>query len=234
MDLGDSVKKIKNKLPLSQSKDVLNATKNWYNDRYESMQVQRNAFVLLACIFSVTISALMLGIWYYTSKTTIEPFVIEIEPKSGVTTVVYPLESKALSDDEAIRRFFVWKYVKLREEYFAGTFDLAFPQVALYSNDNSYSTFFRMNNKNNKQSPMNTFGLNGTRQIEMKSFTFLKPDVAQVRFKVIIQGVPIVATDKIATVDFVFDNKLLNEEQRFLNPLGFYVNNYTVEEEYNK
>jgi type IV secretion system protein VirB8 len=234
MGLEDNIKKIKGKLSLSQSKDVLSATKNWYSDRYESMQVQRNAFLLLACVFSFAISALMLGIWYYTSKTTIEPFVIEIEPKSGVTTVVYPLESKALSDDEAIRRYFVWKYVKLREEYFAGTFDLAFPQVALYSNDNTYATFFRMNNKNNKQSPINTFGLNGTRQIEMKSFTFLKPEVAQVRFKVIIQGVPIAASDRIATVDFVFDNKLLNEEQRFLNPLGFYVNNYTVEEEYNK
>jgi type IV secretion system protein VirB8 len=234
MGLGDSVKKIKDKLALNQSKDVLNATKNWYNDRYESMQVQRNAFVLLACVFSFSICALMLGIWYYTSKTSIEPFVIEIEPKTGVTTVVYPLETKALSDDEAIKKYFVWKYVRLREEYFSGTFDLAFPQVALYSNENTYGTFYRMNNKNNKQSPMNTFGTGGTRQIEMKSFTFLKPQVAQVRFKVNIQGVPIAATDKIATIDFVFDNQRLNEEQRYLNPLAFIVNEYNVVEEYNR
>jgi type IV secretion system protein VirB8 len=231
MSLGDSMKNLKGSLGQKQSKDGLQTSKNWYTDQFESMLVQRNIFLVLTLVFSFTISALMLGIWYYTSKTNIEPFVIEIEPKTGVTTVVYPLESKALSDEEAIKRYFIWNYVKLREEYFRSTFDYVFAQVNLFSSGEEYANFNRQNNINNKQSPYYTFGINGTKQVKLKSLTFLTDNVAQVRFKTEIAGVNLLGTDKIATVDFEFSNIGLNENQRLLNPLGFKVTNYRVEDE---
>ena len=227
--------------PSKETKDAISTTKNWFSDKYESVQVQRNLLSLILIIACVCVGVLALGISYIKSTRSIEPFVIEIEPKTGVATVVTPIDSEVYSENEAIKRYFIWKYVKLREEFYFSLYDLTMAQVSLFSAADVNARYRASANRGNKESPINKYGEGTTRLIELKSLTFLssaaggassgKTQTAQVRFRSVLQGALSDTRDKVAIVTFSFENIALDEQQRRDNPLGFRVADYKVEDE---
>ncbi|MCE2991776.1 MAG: type IV secretion system protein, partial [Candidatus Jidaibacter sp.] len=133
-------------------------SKNWYSDRYEWMLVQRNLLFVILLISMAIIVFLNFSISYIKSTKTIEPFVIEIEPKTGVPTVVEPLSIVAYSSNEVINRYFIWHFIKLREEYNYLTFPRATQEMRVLCNDSVYSQYRRSVDQNNLQSPSNLYG----------------------------------------------------------------------------
>jgi type IV secretion system protein VirB8 len=217
---------------VSNSKRDRNAVDNWFHDRFEWMQVQRNLLflILLGCVF--TICLLTFGISFIKSTKAIEPFVIEIEAKTGVPTVVDPLTSKAYSGMETIRRYFIWRYISMREEYDQGTFRINYQNVRYLSTDAVYWLFSRMYGQGNPESIVNKTP-NATRTIELKSMIFPDDSTAQVRIRVTVRapGGMENVLDKIVYLQFQFSNLELNDQQRLVNPLGFQVTNYKIENE---
>ena len=91
--------------------------KSWYMEQHESVVIQRN-ILLLGIIGSFIL--IMVGVWFIKrmqESHTVEPFVIQIEEKTGVPTVVDPVDAEQFTANEAIKRHFIIKYVKAREEY---------------------------------------------------------------------------------------------------------------------
>ncbi|WP_236870553.1 VirB8/TrbF family protein [Candidatus Bandiella numerosa] len=76
--------------------------KNWSDDRYQSTVIQRNLLLLLLLLLIVCFILIIISlttIRYLKNTQSIDPFVIEIEKKSGVSTVVEPLSIKTYSAD---------------------------------------------------------------------------------------------------------------------------------------
>lgn len=232
MSILDALKNIKKAQASGFSLDALQTAKNWYNDKYEWSQVQRNILVLLVLLFSGIIIFFTISIVYIKSTSTIEPFVIEIEPKSGVPTVVDPISAKVYSGQETIKRYYIWRYVKLREEYVRGTYQRSFNEVALMSVPEVFSQFRSLYSTGNPESPYNRLGEDGMRIIELKSMTFIEEKSVQVRFRTITRGGEGEAQeDRVAYLEFDFENIEMNDDQRLLNPLGYRVKKYRVENE---
>jgi type IV secretion system protein VirB8 len=232
MKLLGNIKQIKGRLQAAPSKDILQTTKNWFNDRYEWMQVQRNILLLTLVVCTAVIGVLAAGISFIKSSRSIEPFVIEIEPKTGVPVVVDPKTIEAFSADEAVKRYYVWYYIKAREEYFYPTFNKVYRDtIRVLSSDNVYYSYRQIFSQNNPQSPVNLYGSANTKTLQLKSIIFQDAGTAQVRFRATIEGSNGATVDKLVFITFEFRNLEMNQDDRLLNPLGFTVTNYQISDD---
>ncbi len=243
MRLLGNIKDIKSRLNAAPSKDVLQTTRNWFNDRYEWVQVQRNMFILISVVMAVSVTIMAAGVSFIKSSRTIEPFVIEIEPKTGVPTVVIPKTSQALSEDEAVRNFYVWYYVRMREEYYFNSYVTMLRAVRLMSEDDVYYEYWRSASPGNSQSSYTILGQSGVRTAALKSMIFdvkssVGPDgkqrflyTAQLRVRLTSKfagGTNETSVDKFIRMEFEMKNLELNADDRLINPLGFYVSQYQI------
>lgn len=207
------------------------ASKNWYNDRFEWMLIQRNLLFVILIVAIATIVFLNFSISFIKSTKSIEPFVIEIEPKTGVPTVVQPLSAIAYTANEAINRYFVWSYVTMREEYSSFEYVRAMKNVRLFSSDQVFGQYRRAVDQNNLQSPYNLYGTTSTRIIELKSLIMQDKNTAQVRIRMVVNGTQSSTADKIVLMRFTYDNLEISDEKRLVNPLGFTVLSYRIDNE---
>ncbi len=215
------------------NKEDAKILKSWYQERYESTLIQRNVLFLLLTVAIGVLAASVFIIGYIRSTRSIEPFVIEIEKKTGVATVVDPLTVAAYSANEAVKRYFVMKYISSREEYFQSTFSQNYYTVVrVLSTPNVYFSDYKPKfSLANPNSPYNIYGQASTRKISLKSIIFPTEKSAQVRIMMEVSGAVTSRSDKIVFLEFDFQNVEMNEQERLINPLGFRVTLYRIEDE---
>lgn len=217
----------------AQSKQV---SRNWYADRYETAIVWRNLFFLTTVASIVIVFFSVWAVESISTGKTIEPFVIEIEEKSGVTNVVVPLKKERYSTREAVRDYFLVKYVTARETYFPFSADYNYNTVVrILSSSAVYSRFRRLISAGNPNSPIRKGGRYSL-DIKISSISYLpqsgdSPGItAQVRFLTFVRGQS-QGVRKLATINFDFRDIPMNKEERYINPLGFQVTGYSVSDE---
>lgn len=216
----------------TEGDDVVSEARNWYLERFATVQTQRN---LLALFLIIAVCCLLIGVFVVREvmlSKSIEPFVIEIEKKTGITTVVNPFTYENLLADEALHRYFVLTYVRNRETFNPHTYQYNyFTVVRLLSTPDVYSDFARF--LRSDKSPITSLaGSEVGTVMRLRSLQFLEPGkVAQVRFTVKEQGPTQKESNKIATLSFMFVAMETNEEQREVNPVGFVVTSYRVSDE---
>lgn len=209
-------------------------TRNWYVDRYNSVLIQRNFMVIVTvvCIAAVIISVMVVA--QITSQKTIEPFVIQVEDRSGITKVIRPLTQEYLSRDTAVNNYFIVRYIQSRESYFHPTHEYDYrTAVRLMSAEGVYMRFRRQISTANEDSPVR-WGERGERRIEILTIlpselaSGLQGQGAQVRFRVtdIREGRAPVSRVKVARLRFDYVDMELTDEERYVNPVGFQVLQY--------
>lgn len=222
----------KNKSSKEQSE--LQETKNWYADRFQYVIVQRNilAFITFLSLAGIVLTTAVLA-WMMPLKT-IEPFVIQVEEKTGITQLIDPMEIKDLNANKALKSYFVAKYIKARESYDMSRLQESFELVRLMSTKQVHDQFKYIYSPTNPENPVNLLQHQGTRKVKIKSLTFLEPMTAQVRLLVTEyerDQTPTKQWHKIALVKFEFVKLNLQYEERYINPLGFRVTYYSIDEE---
>lgn len=232
MDLKSIIAKLLNKKE-GVNKETLSVSESWYSDKYESLLVQRNIFFLISLITAVALSISVLFMRYIKTTQSIEPFVIQVEEKTGVPTVVDPVTIQAYSANDAVVRYFIMKYIKAREEYYPALYRYNFDTVVrvLSSESVYYSDYKPKFSMGNPQSPVNILGANASRTVALKSIIFPTPGTAQVRFALQVNANNGLSSDKIALIQYEFTNINMNEDERLINPLGFRVINYKMDDE---
>lgn len=210
----------------------------WYQDSYETTLIQRNFLIILMFIALLIIITSLILIRYIKNNQVIEPFVIEIENKTGVPTVVEPVTIKDYSANESIKRYFIMKYIRAREEYTKISFMYNYSQVVrvLSTSDVYYSDYRPKFSPSNKNSPA-SMGDKYMRSVELKSLIFQNDNSVQVRLKIIEDSGGsnssnnITYSDKLVYMEFDFQNIEMNDMERLINPLGFVVKLYRITDE---
>ncbi|PIR39096.1 MAG: hypothetical protein COV35_04340 [Alphaproteobacteria bacterium CG11_big_fil_rev_8_21_14_0_20_39_49] len=220
------------------------ASKNWYEDRYQTVVVQRNFLVILILISTVGIIISTLGIIEVTSSKKIEPFVIEIEEKTGITNVIRPFLRERISQEEALKRYFLFQYVQAREGYNPSTYkDDYYKKVRLLSNQASYTSFrekLRSGEIDDIQSSIRSRG--SRRDIEVLSINDRsnlnlqkgKDKNVVMTYLVNFKATTTVSRGKTLTrrysaiIDFQFEDLENTLAELSINPLGFQVTRYAV------
>ncbi len=223
--------------------------KNWYNDRYESVSVQRNfaaVISLLALILSV-ISAFSIS--QIAPLKSVEPFVIEVDQKTGITQVVDPIKVKELTANESVNQYFIVQYARARES-FLGSPDrnyFNYNLVRVLSTPQIFYAYQQEIALSNPNSPGMRLGSGGSREIHIESVKSLdKADkrgkaqegddsiryLVKCRITEKTKGSPNDKTmQKLIFIEFKYADLDLTTEDRFSNPLGFQVTAYRVDDD---
>jgi type IV secretion system protein VirB8 len=209
---------------------------SWSQDLYGKTIVQRNLLFILSIILAIALVLSLIWMQINNSESKIKPFVIEIDKKTGVATTVKPLTSNEYSANLAVVRSLIINYIRAREEYSDGLFDRNFLDIVrVFSDPNIYYNYKNLFNKNNPQSPYNILSKTGMSKVKWKSIIFPKDGTAQIRITLQIYNSKdnkSVEINKIILMAFEFNESLqLNEEDRLINPLGFNVTLYQIEDE---
>ncbi len=223
------------KLKMQKAIRLQMQTKSWFQDKFQTVLVQRN---VLAIISLCSLIASLLAVYTVKSLTplkSVEPFIIQIEEKSGITQLVEPLDRSKLQAPEALDNYFLWSYVRARETYHPADQRRNWNITRIMSSKDVFSEYLLDVSPNNPTSARAVLGGAGTRVLSDPTVTYLddpERKVAQVRF-LVEETFKKVKTryPKIATIEYKYFDLELKRAERLVNPLGFQSLSYRLDEE---
>ncbi|MFT6077212.1 MAG: type IV secretion system protein VirB8 [Myxococcota bacterium] len=211
---------------ISDKSDQKFKIKSWYSNRYQIVVAQRNILFFLASLLTISMTTSIIFVKFVVSSKSLDPYVIEIEAKSGVPTVVNQLTSKTLTADEAVRKYFIHQFIQSAAAYNPKTYRLDVEKVRLLSTQNIYSGF------RNRIDPR-ALGVDSRIKLRIKSMKFLGSSNVEIRivrdFSSKENGPS--SKNEIINMAFNFTNLQLTTEERLINPLGFQVSGFSITEE---
>ncbi|MEC3912914.1 VirB8/TrbF family protein [Sphingobium sp. CR2-8] len=206
---------------------------SWDRDRFVVAARSRRLAWIVAGV-ATTLAVVSVGsVMALSPLKTVVPYVVTVDRSTGATDVTQELRGdKAITYDEAVRKYFLADYVRNREGWIPQAREEFFRKVLALSNreeQTRWTTFYR---KDNPDSPQNQFTVNDAVFVAIRSVAFISPTVAQVRFvKRLERDQQAIETPAIATITFDVLSKPETESGRYANPLGFQVRSYRADAE---
>lgn len=216
-------------------RSALEEAPDWDYDRYLSAVVSRNRW-MLAGILAITLAILQaIALIGLTPLKTTEPYVIREEVNSGSVTVLRPVkDGTAISQNEALRKYFLNRYIIARETFDPADVETAYNNVLLMTDAAAGQDFKQYAAVTNPASPYNVYGPKRVkRTVRVRSISFINNDTATVRFAASEKSAdqPERISYWVATIAYRFVNSPEKEDERLVNPLGFLVTSYRVDQE---
>lgn len=228
-------------VPKASSENVINNISNWYADRYISSIVQRNFMIIIVLLSLLVVIVSVIIVGNISSTFKIQPFVIEVEDKTGITNIVNPLEDRVVTTNQTLNKYFITKYIKARETYAYESWTYNYLTVVrLLSTPGVYFPFRRFVNVD-PNSPLALYGNQTSTSIAFRSLQFFPPTPdnkgkmsdpqAVVRFTIyadkgFLRGAVDNKINKIVTLTYKYQQTEMNDDDRMVNPLGFYITSY--------
>lgn len=204
--------------------------KSWFADRYEILETQRNILFVMVVGTLVAVIISVLAVGKISISKSFSPFVIQIEERTGSAKIVNPAGSNLLSGNEAMARYFIKKYLIARETYNPVDFEVnAKKTVRLFSAAPIYRDYLSVI-RNPSTDPSQIYGQRNTTTLKVKSFQKLR-DQFFVRFSVIEASGAKKVFEYIATITVDFLPMELTEDERDINPIGFQITGYRVDDD---
>jgi type IV secretion system protein VirB8 len=210
-----------------QDKKTKLKIKSWYSNRYQIVVVQRNILLLFTLISMFSVAVAVIFVKNIMSSKSLEPYVIEVEQKSGIATIVNQMTAQNFTGDQMIRQYFINEFIHAASGYDPKTYKKDVDKVRLLSVPAVYGDF---RNRINARE----LGTDSRIEIRVKSIQFTDSATAQIRTvrQISLAGVDTKTVDEVITMNFGFSpNMTLNLEERLINPLGFQVTRYAIAEE---
>lgn len=206
---------------------------DWYADRYQSIFVSRNRWLVTAILaLGLALAQEVTLVGLVPLKTSV-PFVIKEEVSGAITTVAPLKGDNSILYEESSRKYFLARYVISRETYDPAGLAENYTAVGLMSDHEEAQEFEHSIAQTNPKSPLHVYGQNTKRLIRVKSISFLNDHLAQVRLSANVKSRSGTETisEWVALVGFRFGPAPASESDRLVNPLGFYVTSYRLDQE---
>ena len=212
---------------MSENKKAKAKIKSWYSNRYQIVVVQRNILLLFTLVSMLSVAVAVIFVKNIMSSKSLDPYVIEVEEKTGVPTIVDQMTAKSFRGDQVVRKYFINQFIHSASGYEPKTYKEDMEKVRLFSVPSIYADF---KNRINARE----LGASSTIEVRIKSVQFPDNNTAQIRIakQTDVEGSEPKTKDEIITMGFYFSPEMnLTMEERLINPLGFQVNKYLIAEE---
>ncbi len=222
----------------------LTKIKNWYQDRYETVLIQRNFLLICVIAFIVVFGFTITGIIALNSTKVYEPFIVQIEENTGIITKVDNSTIRNLPTEKAVRNASLVRYVLAREAYSFSDYQFNYNQIVrLMSDKDTYQAFNAAVNPNAPGSPV-SLGFDYKIDVKIKSLIDLdeKQNLVQIRVSKAKLPTKQNSTEElfkqneksyIITLRYDYKDLDLSEIERYINPLGMQIIAYSINEEVN-
>jgi type IV secretion system protein VirB8 len=166
-----------------------------------------------------------------TPLKRVEPIVFRVNDTTGVVERVYDVRGGAMEVTEASKRYFLWQYVRLRQNYTPAEAKSNFEGVTLMSSPSVQTEYASQYRGSNPGSPQVVLGRDGSAMLRWVSTSFLGPKLAQVRFVQTERKGDTTLPPKhlVATIGFDFTPGEVKASTMNINPLGFIVTSYRAD-----
>jgi type IV secretion system protein VirB8 len=217
--------------PTSTDDTHVDAAKSWFKERYESALIQRNLLVIIAacCVVAITVS--VIAVTKISLGREFDPFVIQIEDTTGVARVVNPVSLDILSGKEELSKYFAKKYVVARETYNPVDFDKSARKVLrLLSTSQVYSDYLGYI-KSKTNDPTIIYGQRNTTYLTVRSWSKLSDTQYMLRFSLNETSGDKKKSNKISVIEYQYVPMELTDTDREINPVGFQITGYRVDDD---
>lgn len=168
---------------------------------------------------------------YTANRPPPPPFVLRVDKTTGIVDVVSSLGSSQENYEESVNKYFTQLYVRYREGFSSELAEEYYYNVGLMSIGVEQQKYFDAFNPKNPLSPLNVYGTYAKVKVQIKGTSFIKPNVALVRYVRFVErgsAKPDVS-HWTATIAFKYSGAAMKEHDRAINPLGFQVTEYRVD-----
>lgn len=229
-------------------REVSDSSKHWYQDKYQHVLTQRNMLALIALVALAAALVAVFAVMRLAPLKTVEPYLLQIDEKTGITQKVNPISQGDYAANEAIDRYFTSTYLRARESYNFSVLRYNYNLVRLMSAPDVFYRFRSAADPSDKTSVPGMLGATGQRDLRIKSIAYIsnptrpgeraKPDdakIMQARITTtdIIPNTADTVIDWVVTITFEYADLHLNEADQLLNPLGYTVTSYQIHREIN-
>ncbi|EAK4088020.1 type IV secretion system protein [Campylobacter jejuni] len=194
---------------------------------------KRAWLIAFISIFIAIIS--IIAVVLLTPLKTIEPYVIRVDNTTGMVDILTMLDEKEIKANEALDKYFISTYVKAREGYYYDLLnqDYLLTQLmssekvaneyrALYEGDNARDQILKNSNEVSVQILSIVLGeSNGVKTATVRAIITTKN----------LTSKGTTQATKVITLSYDYILAKVSEENRFLNPLGFKVLTYRIDDE---
>jgi len=207
---------------------------------------ERRAWIVASCAIALSL-ILAGGYFVFLPLKERVPYLVMADPYTGTATVarlVGNFHDRDVTAEEAINKSNVARFVLSREAYDSGLVGQQNWRTTLAMADSGVApAYIALHSESNLERPNRLYGSSRAVRVRILSIVLIgggagrRPTGATVRFQRSIydkgRGRAEPLDSKIATLEFRYDQDLrLGEEDRLLNPLGFRVTNYRVDNDY--
>ncbi len=214
-----------------KSTNPLKITQNWYEERSDKLIVQRNLLIILIILLTIFMVISTLVIAFVVKSKQFDPFVIQLNSNTGRASVVEPISSPVLTADESLTRYFIKKYITARETYNPVDFaTIARTTIRLFSTRGVYYNYLGYI-RNKDFDPTIKYKEDNTTFLVIKSWSKIAADKYIVRFSVNETSGSQLVYNKIAVVSYAYVPMQLTDSELDINPVGFQVNGYRVDDD---
>lgn len=207
------------------------AVKNWHEERYDRIVVQRNLLSILLGIFLALSVISIMAITIVINAKQFDPFVIQVDETTGRASIVNPTSTEILSSDESMARYFIKKYVIARETYNPVDFTTQARQIIRLLSTSGIFWNYLSSLKNQGMDPSVMYGQKNTTSLVVKSWSKLDKQRYMLRFLIKESEGERRSFHRLAIIDFNYVAMDLTEAERDINPLGFQVQGYRVDDD---
>lgn len=208
--------------------------RSWDQDRIRTAYRSRRIAWITAAIAGVLAIVSVGAVVVLAPLKTVVPFVITVDRNTGATEVATAITgNKPVTYDEAVSKFFLAQYVRVREGWIPAAARENFNTVAILSDPSEQARWQKAFDASNPSSPQTAFGPHAAAEITVRSIAFVNSKIAQVRFTRTLRPDlgDSVTSNWIATISFGYTAAPMSEGDRFRNPLGFQVSGYRADPE---
>lgn len=218
---------MKRKVKADATEQFMHEAMSWETDRVANAEKSATLAWRVAGVASFCCICAVIGISVMGPLKEVIPLPIRIDVVKGVVEPMKKLEDGETNYDEVINKYFVNKYVQLRASYSQKLAEDTYNAVGLMSAEDEKRRFAEyFSPKRNAKSPLVVQGTHDIRY-RQKSISFIKPDVALVRYEKIAEtATKSIVSHCAATVEFVYIAGSMKDSDRELNPLGFQAKSY--------
>jgi type IV secretion system protein VirB8 len=207
----------------------LSEAKSWETHRLLAAERSRKVAWWVAAGAGAIAFMAMIAIAGMTPLKRTELKIVRVDNSTGVVDVLTEMPDAKTNYSEAVNKYFAQLYIRYREGYSRELAEEYYSNVGIMSGGTEQRRYFESFNPKNPQSPLNVYGTTARVKVKIKSVSFIKENVALVRYvKEIERGGTDrpMATHWAATVVFKYSGSPMAEKDRAVNPLGFQVTEY--------
>lgn len=208
---------------------------HWEKEVFLSLEKRVRRYRAVAIVATSLAILLTISVILMLPLKDVKPIVVTVDKHTGLANVESSLGNIELDDEEALTQAYIYQYIRDLETY--DSTDQAERINAVFGRTQG-SARLRMQEVFTMENPLNPqriYGGSGRVKVRFKSIVLTSANTAQVRIE-LEQRLNSRANAKtvpaVVTMSFGYDrSKTPSLEQRWSNPVGFFVDSYRIDQE---